>query len=716
MASYAREASVTVLALRPESTPRPASQVSLWWVGAGALPAFLERIDPAPHVAPRPEMLPLRGVDLVVAETSLENPAEGLLKRIRERCPRADVVFLVPDLNDVREVALLQSGAGLVLDANAPDTLKRARFFRLHQSTGHRVHLRNADPGPDADDDVQGRRLMALSFASRLMTTVQDETEIFQRLVEVVARELASKRVSLMQVNREAGVLEMRVAVGIPKEIIRAARPRLGQGIAGTCALLGKPLFIDDHQRARSNGDLSEFVPDGNEFKNLPMSLTVPIKVKGEVVGVVNVTDRSDAEPYSNQDIAFISALMGQAGYLLENATLLRHLSALRAYSEQVVNTLTDPLAVIDDQFRIVSCNTRFQAQFAAQAGDYLWDRLPIENEARTALAHHTSGQATAAPLTEWTLDERVYDPTVTPFKLETAQSRYLLFLRDVTARRAMERRLVGAEKMASLGVLAAGVAHEINNPLAFVKSNARNAADYMKDMVSVVEAWHTAADAAGAHPAFAKARAVEDAVDLEFLSSDLARMMQESVDGVERVEKIVIGLKSFAHPDTQKAHKVRVQDLVENAITLTQGKWKYKLEMQRRFADLEPLWCLPNQLEQVFMNLIVNAAQAAKEWGKLEISVVAHEDDEVEVAFRDTCGGIPDDIRERIFEPFFTTKDIGEGTGLGLAIAYNIIENHGGRIWVDSEPGVGSTFRIRLPSGDEARPMVARQASRFRI
>ena len=111
MASYAREAFVTVLALRPDSTPRPASQVSLWWVGAGALPTFLERIEPAPHLALRPEMLPLRGVDLVVAETSPEHTAESLIKRIRERCPRADVVFLVPDLNDVREVALLGPGS-----------------------------------------------------------------------------------------------------------------------------------------------------------------------------------------------------------------------------------------------------------------------------------------------------------------------------------------------------------------------------------------------------------------------------------------------------------------------------------------------------------------------------------------------------------------------------------------------------------------------------
>ena len=687
--------------------------MTLWWLGPAPVPAFLEQIEPALHQVVSPELLPLRGVDVVVATTGPEASGENLLRRIRERCPRADVVFLVPDLNELREVALLQSGAGLVLDLDASDVLKRARFVRLHEAVSHRVHLRNADPGPDPDDAAHGRRLMALSFASRLMTTVQDESEVFQRLVEIVARELSSRRVSLMQVNRDAGVLEMRVAVGIPRDIIRAARPRLGEGIAGTCALLGKPLFIDDHQRARTRGDLAEFALEGNEFKNLPMSLTVPITVKGEVVGVVNVTDRSDAEPYSHQDIAFISALMGQAGYLLENAKLLRDVSALRAYSEQVVNTLTDPLAVIDDNFRLVSCNARFQQQFRAQSGDYLWDRLPIEGELRTALAEVTSGARPTGAFAEWSVDDRLYDPTVTPFG-GASTTRFLLVLRDVTARRQMERRLVGAEKMASLGVLAAGVAHEINNPLAYVKSNARHAAEYMKDLLSVVDAWHAAAENLGNQTAFVKARALEGELDLEFLADDLTRMMQESVEGVERVEKIVTGLKSFAHPDTQKAHKVRLQDLLENAIILTQGKWKYKLDLQRRFEETEPLWCLPNQLEQVFMNLIVNAAQAAKAWGKLEIGV-RRDGDEVELSFHDTCGGIPEEIRERIFEPFFTTKDIGEGTGLGLSISYNIIENHGGRIWVESEMALGSTFFIRLPTGDEARPVVARQASRFR-
>jgi len=688
--------------------------VGTWWVGTLPLPTFLDGVVPPVQIAERADFLPLQGVDVVVVELGTDHGSEHPIEQIRERYPRAALVLVCAGLDAERESCLLELGAALVLDAGAPDRLKRARFARLHDSTTQRSLLRNADPGGGTDDTAHGRQLMALSFASRLMTTVQDEMEGFQRLVEIVARELSSRRVSLMQVNREEGILEMRVAVGLPKEVIHAARPSIGQGIAGTCALLGKPLFIDDHRRARAGGDLSEFVPDASEFKNLPMSLTVPIKVKGEVVGVVNVTDRSDAEPYSRQDIAFISALMGQAGYLLENANLLRHLGALRAFSEQVVNTLTDPLAVIDDQFNVVSCNARFGESFRAHASDYLFDRLPLEPGQRTALAEVTVGGRKGGPLNEWTIADHVYEPIVTPFAGDQSGRRFLLFLRDVTTRRQMERRLVGAEKMASLGVLAAGIAHEINNPLAFVKSNARHAVDYMRDMLSVIEAWHEVAGKLGSRPEFSAPRLVEEKVDLEFLIKDLARMTQQSVDGIERVEKIVTALRSFAHPDTQTAHQVKLQDLVENAIMLTQGKWKYKLDMQRRFEALDPQWCLPNPLEQVFINLIVNAAQAATSWGRLEISL-RQVGDEIELAFTDTCGGIPEDIRAHIFEPFFTTKDIGEGTGLGLAIAYNIVENHGGRIWVESEFGIGSTFRIRLPMGENARPEVKRQSSRFR-
>ena len=710
---------MSVVHLRRETSPLPESRPALWWVGGSPGP-LTEALDRPPHRVDSPENLPLHGAELVCLEAPGPDgaSAEQLARRVRERCGDPELVVVLSTVDAFRETALLEFGFALVLTADTEPALARARLRRVESSALARVRLRQADPtAQDGDDDAHGRRLMALSFASRLLTTVQDENETFQRLVDIVARELHSDRVSLMQLDRETGVLEMRCAVGIPKEVVRNARSRLGEGIAGTCAQLGKPLYVDDHARARAqsrSGDLADYVVDGQAFHNLPMSLTVPIKVKGEVVGVVNVTDRRGQEAYSREDIAFISALMGQAGHLLENTMLLRHLEDLKAFSEQVLNTLADPLAVVDDGLRLVSVNRRFQAQFGGQVGDWLWDRLPVEQSDRAALVEAMHGRR--GRLEPIALKDHVYEPTVTPFTDGRGEGHHLLFLHDATLRRQMERRLVGAEKMASLGVLAAGLAHEINNPIAFVKSNLRHVTEYLDDTLAVVDGWHRAAEAVGAHPAFAAARRLEEERDLDFVRSDAAKVMRESIEGTERVERIVQGLRSFAHPHTETAREARPAELIEHAVLFTQGKWKYKLDLRKEVDDGVPtLYCLSGPLEQVFMNLIVNAAQAAKGWGRLDISVRAR-DAGVEFVFSDTCGGIPEAIRGRIFEPFFTTKDVGEGTGLGLSIAYNIVESHGGRIELEVEDGVGSRFTIWLPQGVDAKPIVAQQVSRFRI
>ena len=148
----------------------------------------------------------------------------------------------------------------------------------------------------------------------------------------------------------------------------------------------------------------------------------------------------------------------------------------------------------------------------------------------------------------------------------------------------------------------------------------------------------------------------------------------------------------------------------------LTTGKWKYKLDVNIVSPEsLSQIECVPNQLEQVFMNLVVNAAQAAKEWGTLSITLSETEGHAV-AEFQDTCGGIPADIAGHIFEPFFTTKDIGEGTGLGLSISHNIITGHGGEITLDIEPGVGTTFKVSLPLGSLGRPIVVQQLSTYRV
>ena len=270
------------------------------------------------------------------------------------------------------------------------------------------------------------------------------------------------------------------------------------------------------------------------------------------------------------------------------------------------------------------------------------------------------------------------------------------------------------------MGILAAGVAHEINNPLGFVKTNTKEAGRYFEDLFEILDAWD---DYAQNHalPANIQPKQVAEDIGLDEVREDVPNLVRESLEGLDRIQKITASLKSFAHPDTENTRQAQLSVLVENALVITQSKWKHTLDIERDIPTHGDLSCIPSQLEQVFMNLVVNAAQAAKGKGitstmKIYTRLTDEQARSIQIRFEDRCGGISREVVERIFDPFFTTKDIGEGTGLGLHIAHNIIEGHGGTIEVDSQPPTGTTFIITLPLGVKQGPMVIKQLSRFKI
>lgn len=570
------------------------------------------------------------------------------------------------------------------------------------------------------------RRVAALKVASQALSELHDEREILARLVEVVAEQLRSERVSVLQVIAERHELQMIAARGIPPEIIAQARPKIGEGIAGRCAALAQPIFVSNHQRYRdqSGGQVSgDEALDGGEA---PMSLTVPILVKGEVVGVVNVTGRADHQPYSGAEIAFLSALMSHAGYLMESTQLIDRLRALQSFSEQVINTLSDPLAVVNREGTLLKVNPRFGEVFGelsnsssdAATGPKLSAHLAgalgeLDDELHS---HIERGEGVSLPNIRY--QGQTFDARLTPF--DDNDPRMLLILHDVTERQNMGKQLLSAEKMASLGILAAGVAHEINNPLGFVKTNTKEAGRYFEDLFEIIDAWESFGRERGVGAQAAPLRVSSD-IGLGEVREDVPNLVRESLEGIERIQKITASLKSFAHPDTENTREAQLATLVENALVITQSKWRHTLTITRDLPEHGPLSCIPSQLEQVFMNLVVNAAQAAKSRGEsstMEIKLVEppHKASrEVTICFIDQCGGIPEEVVERIFDPFFTTKDIGEGTGLGLHIAHNIIEGHGGTIVVESDPPRGTTFRITLPLGVKRGPLVIKQLSRFK-
>jgi len=246
-------------------------------------------------------------------------------------------------------------------------------------------------------------------------------------------------------------------------------------------------------------------------------------------------------------------------------------------------------------------------------------------------------------------------------------------------------------EKMASIGILAAGVAHELNNPIGFVHSNLGTMGRYCDKIVRVLEAYRTRLGEDE------ELRALETREKFSFVLEDLPDLVRESLEGTERVRRIVADLKSFSHPNRDHPVEADLNDCLEKALNITHNELKYKAEIVRDFEPLPPCRCWETQLTQVFMNLLMNAAQAIEESGTIRVST-RHEGDEVVIAIRDDGCGIPEDVQMRIFTPFYTTKDPGEGTGLGLSISYDIIRKHGGTMTVQSTVGAGTTFTLRIP------------------
>ncbi len=260
------------------------------------------------------------------------------------------------------------------------------------------------------------------------------------------------------------------------------------------------------------------------------------------------------------------------------------------------------------------------------------------------------------------------------------------------------KEQLVQSEKLASIGQLAAGVAHEINNPIGYVHSNLGALEKYIGDLFRLLQAYE-AAETSNPSGRASNLSAVRRDVDIDFLREDIPMLMAESKEGVSRVKKIVQDLKDFSRVDsTQEWQWANLHQGLDSTINIVANEIKYKADVVKEYGDLPEVECLPSQLNQVFMNLLLNAAHAiGAERGRITIRT-GLSGETVWLEFADTGCGISEDIRQKIFDPFFTTKPVGKGTGLGLSLSYGIIKNHHGQIELESVVGKGSTFRITLP------------------
>ncbi|MFZ5775248.1 MAG: ATP-binding protein [Thermodesulfobacteriota bacterium] len=393
-----------------------------------------------------------------------------------------------------------------------------------------------------------------------------------------------------------------------------------------------------------------------------------------------------------------------------------KHLAESEAYARALFEDSQNAMGVMDPATgRFIEINEAARMLFGLPSRETIrgltpWDvssPLQANGVASTTLAHKyiEAALARGAQWFEWRHrrpNGEEWDAEVHLMSFQRKGRSLLQFsIQDVTKRKQaelekkkMESFVYQQEKLASIGQLAAGVAHEINNPMGFITSNLSSLGKYAQ---KISEYLRKQSELTASLPVDTELKALRNRLKIDHILGDLDSLVQESLEGAARVSEIVKNLKSFSRAAESKCTEADLNECLENTIKVIWNELKYKTTIHKEYGQLELAKCYPQQLNQVFMNLLVNAAQAIENRGEITIKTW-QQGDNLFVAISDTGMGIPADNLHLVFDPFFTTKEAGKGTGLGLSIAHQIIEKHKGEIAVESEVGKGTTFTIRLP------------------
>jgi PAS domain S-box-containing protein len=349
--------------------------------------------------------------------------------------------------------------------------------------------------------------------------------------------------------------------------------------------------------------------------------------------------------------------------------------------------------------------NTRVQLRSRRRDGSTFWSGIAM-SPVRDSNGKVTHFVAVGSDITRKLEDER-----------NRRDLQYRLYA-EMKERERMSVELRIAQKLEAVGQLAAGIAHEINTPVQYVGDSVLFLQTALLDLERLIDAYRVNFESLPGGVALTAAREriaeAERAADLPFLHAEVPRAFERTLEGIDRVANIVRAMKEFAHPDSNQQAAADVNRALQTTLTIASNEYKYISQVKTSYGEIPHVMCNVGELNQVFLNLIVNAAHAVQESGKdaatgvIAISTCAG-DGVLRVRIEDNGCGIPDANRERIFDPFFTTKEVGKGTGQGLAIARSIIvEKHGGRIDVQSTPGQGTTFTIEIPVDGKAEGIAA--------
>ncbi len=343
-----------------------------------------------------------------------------------------------------------------------------------------------------------------------------------------------------------------------------------------------------------------------------------------------------------------------------------------------------------------------------------LEERLAAAQRTIDALMRRVEQQATSGETAFSVLEQNIALEHVIAEKTRELEARRQDLQEALATLRLTQSELLQAQKLESVGRLASGIAHEINTPIQFVNDNVHFLQGAFIDVVDLFEKHRqvrTAAAAGQVSPELVRAvDEAESAADLGYLLENVPKAISRSIEGLERVATIVRSLKEFAHPEKKDRGQADLNRALASTLTIARNEYKFVAEVETDYGELPLVSCYLGQLNQVFLNIIVNAAHAIEEAlrGKGQMGLIRvetrHEGDSVRISVSDSGTGMSREIQERLFEPFFTTKEVGKGTGQGLAISRAVVvDKHGGTLTFDSEVGRGTTFHIRIPIGSPA-------------
>jgi len=511
--------------------------------------------------------------------------------------------------------------------------------------------------------------LKALIEIGQELASTTELSDLLDRILHVSREIFGFENAIIRLLDSEGLLLTTAAAYGYPPEVTDPAI-RIGQGVMGRVALNRTPVLVQDVTKE------PDYVPG---IAGARSELAVPMLVRDRLIGVLNV-ESPRPSAFSEEDIAPLTTLAGQAAIAIDNARLydnLRNVSArfqsLHHLTERILNSVSLGIYTVDTSLTITAWNRRMAEMSGVEPdvaiGSNLFRLFPslveegFEESLRRVLA---TGRSEKLKLSHRNLDGeiRFHKRRITPLREREAIVGAVVIIEDTTEFRRLLEQMVQTEKLAEIGRLSAALTHEVNNPLSIIAYAAQLLGH--EEQVS------------------------------EFQREIIDRIAGET----ERLRGLTGSLLSFSRLQESTLAPVQLDELAAEVLRLLRFELVRKgITLHEELNAVPPIEGDGNRLKQVFINLVMNAVQAMPPRGSLTVRTSLVDNDEVEIAFADTGPGIPGELLPHIFDPFFTTKQEGEGTGLGLYISRHIILEHSGTIAVDSSPGGGTTFRIRIPA-----------------